>query len=148
MNYEKALFSLHVKTNVYFAILPCHRSFLAFSCFAIPLPLAWPMSALVPAISPPTLTPLMNISLTNSSPATNTHNKLAIAKWLILVPMSSQLPSSRTSQKKFIVSTSEIAMTSMNRLLGATPSRRVRIPRLALMTSKGINIFSMRSAPC
>lgn len=97
--------------------------------------------------SPPTSTPLTNTSPKNSSPATKTQSKLAMTKWLMLVPMSSQLPSSRTSQKKFMVMTSQIAMTIMNKLLGATPRRRLRMPRLALMMAKGMRIFRTRRAP-
>lgn len=62
--------------------------------------------------------------------------------------MSSQEPSSRTIQKKFMVSTSLKAMTSMKSELGATPRRRVRMPRLALMTAKGMSSLSRSSAPC
>ena len=36
----------------------------------------------------------------------------------------------------------------MNKLLGATPSRLFNIPRLALMTAKGIINFSIRRTPC
>lgn len=70
-----------------------------------------------------------------------------MTKWLMLVPMSSQLPSSRTIQKKFMVMTSQMAMTTMNRLLGATPNRRLRMPRLALMTANGMRSLSRRRAP-
>jgi hypothetical protein len=69
-------------------------------------------------------------------------------KWLILVPMSSQLPSSLTIQKKLIVMTSPIAMTIMNRALGATPNCLFSIPRLAERTAKGTKILNMSSAPC
>ena len=44
--------------------------------------------------------------------------------------------------------TSLIAMTTMNKALGATPSRLLRMPRLALMTANGIMIFSISNAPC
>lgn len=100
-----------------------------------------------PSPSPPTSTPLTKTSLRNSKQATKTHNRLAMQKWLMLLPISSQLPSSRTIQKKFMVRTSLKAVTSMNRLLGATPRRRVRMPRLALMRAKGMRSFRTRRAP-
>ena len=49
-----------------------------------------------PSRSASNSTPATNSSLTNSSPDTNTHSKLAITKCVMLVPMSSQLPSSLT----------------------------------------------------
>lgn len=43
--------------------------------------------------------PEMSIALTPSKPAINTHNKLATTKWQIVEPISSQEPSSFTTQK-------------------------------------------------
>ncbi|KAL3706608.1 hypothetical protein TMatcc_007621 [Talaromyces marneffei ATCC 18224] len=44
----------------------------------------------------PKSTPLTNISLTNSRPATKKQRRFAMTKWLIVVPISSHDPSSRT----------------------------------------------------
>src|SRR5690242_10236409 len=61
--------------------------------------------------------------------------------------MSSQLPSSLTMKKNDSVITSLTAMTTMNNALGATPSRRLRSPKLADSAAKGTISFSMSSAP-
>ena len=53
-----------------------------------------------PGPSSTTSIPAVKNALTPSSAATNTHNKLAMTKWLIVYPISSHDPSSLTTQKK------------------------------------------------
>lgn len=43
---------------------------------------------------------------------------------------------------------SDIAITSMNRALGATFKRRFRMPRFALIMANGTRILNMSNAPC
>lgn len=87
------------------------------------------------------------MALTPSKPATNTHNKFAIAKWVMVDPISNQEPSSLTTQKKYSVSKSLMAMATMNRADGATPNRMLRTPRLADSKANGIISLRMSSAP-
>lgn len=70
-----------------------------------------------------------------------------MTKWLILVPIPNQDPSSFTSQKKFIVKTSLKDMTSIKSDEGGTRKRRVRMPRLAEMTANGMRSLRTRRAP-
>lgn len=51
-------------------------------------------------------------------------------------------------KKKLRVKTSLMAMTTMNRALGATPSLLLRTPKFALMRANGIISLSTRRAPC
>ena len=91
--------------------------------------------------------PEMKRLLTPSRPATKTHSKLAITKWLIVEPISSQDPSSLTTQKKYNVKISVSPTVSMKMPDGATPILLFTIPRFAEIKAKGIKIFKIRSAP-
>jgi len=57
---------------------------------------------------------------------------LAMTKWLMDVPMSSQLPSSRTRKKKLSVMTSVAESTSTNSDEGGRLTDRVRMPKMAV----------------
>jgi len=94
-----------------------------------------------------TSTPAMSISLTPSSEATKRHRILAMQKWLIVDPISSQLPSSFTTQKKWRVRKSLSAITNMNKAEGATPRRLLRMPRFADTRANGIMSLRIRRAP-
>lgn len=95
-----------------------------------------------------TSTPLTNKADTPSKAATKTLSRLAIAKCDIVLPISSHEPSSLTTQKKYKVKMSLMAMTTMNNADGATPIRRFKMPRFAETSANGIMSWRMSRAPC
>lgn len=71
-----------------------------------------------------------------------------MTKWEIVLPISNHEPSSLTTQKKYKVNMSLIAITTMNSAEGATPILLFSMPRLADTSAKGIISFKINSTPC
>ena len=64
---------------------------------------------------------------------------LEMTKWLMDVPISSQLPSSLTKKKKFKVITSVVARTIINKENGGRFSDLVRTPKIPVINMNGIS---------
>jgi hypothetical protein len=72
---------------------------------------------------------------------------LAIQKCEIVVPISSQLPESRTRKKKLRVITSVVERTSKNRENGGSSKHRDRRDRAEESKKNGIKILKRRREP-
>jgi hypothetical protein len=68
-------------------------------------------------------------------------------KWLIVVPISSQLPLSLTKKKKLRVIISVVEITNKKRLKGGNPNTPLTTPNTPLKRRNGIVIFKTINAP-